>query len=78
MDFKRSLIEFAKDVKINNIEQFTSCLDSHKYSQIVMKNDIFGKEIGLGIDPYLFFLKAKFNQSQLLYKDFILILYLKM
>jgi len=54
---KASLIEFAKDVKINNIEQFTSCLDSHKYSQIVMKNDIFGKEIGLGTTPTFFFLK---------------------
>jgi protein-disulfide isomerase len=54
---RASLIEFAKDVKIDNIEQFTSCLDSHKYSQIVMKNDIFGKELGLGTAPTFFFIK---------------------
>ena len=32
-------------------------MDSHKYNQIVMKNDIFGKEIGLGTTPTFFFIK---------------------
>ncbi|MGN6630316.1 MAG: DsbA family protein, partial [Candidatus Nitrosocosmicus sp.] len=37
-----SLIGFAKDVGVNNIDQFTSCLDSHKYNQVVIENDAFG------------------------------------
>lgn len=52
-----SLIGFAKNVGINNIEQFSSCLNSHKYNQIVMKNDLLGKGIGLGSTPTFFFLK---------------------
>ncbi len=54
---KESLIGFAKKVGVNNIEQFSSCLDSHKYNQVVMKNDLFGKGIGLGTTPTFFFLK---------------------
>ena len=54
---KESLIGFAKNVGINNIEQFSSCIDSHKYNQVVAKNDLFGKGIGLGSTPTYFFLK---------------------
>lgn len=52
-----SLIGFAKDVGIKDIQQFTSCLDSHKYNQIVVKNDLFGRDIGLGTTPTFFFIK---------------------
>lgn len=48
---KEALIEFAKNVKVTNIEQFSSCLDSHKYGQIVLKNDRFAKDLGLVSTP---------------------------
>jgi len=52
-----SLIEFAKKVGINDILQFSTCLNSHKYDQIVLKNDLLGRGIGLGSTPTFFFLK---------------------
>ncbi len=48
---KEALIEFAKNVKVNDIEQFSSCLDSHKYGQIVLNNDRFAKDLGLVSTP---------------------------
>ena len=48
---KEALIEFAKNVKVTDIEQFSSCLDSHKYGQIVLKNDRFAKDLGLVSTP---------------------------
>ncbi len=48
---KESLAEFAKAVKVNNIEQFSTCLDSHKYNQVVLKNDLFAKNLGLISTP---------------------------
>ena len=52
-----SLIEFAKNVKVNNIEQFSSCVDSHKYNQVVVKNDLFAKDLGLASTPTFLILK---------------------
>jgi protein-disulfide isomerase len=48
---KQSLIEFAKNAKVKNIEQFSTCLDSHKYNQVVLKNDLFAKDLGLTSTP---------------------------
>jgi protein-disulfide isomerase len=52
-----SLIEFAKDVRVNNIGQFSSCVDSHKYNQVVVKNDLFAKDLGLASTPTFLILK---------------------
>ena len=52
-----SLIEFAKNVKVNNIGQFSSCVDSHKYNQVVVKNDLFAKDLGLASTPTFLILK---------------------
>jgi protein-disulfide isomerase len=54
---KESLIEFAKNVKVNNIAQFSSCVDSHKYNQVVVKNDLFAKDLGLASTPTFLILK---------------------
>ena len=54
---KESLIGFANNVGVNNIEQFSSCLDSHKYNQVVVKNDQLGKGMGVPSTPTYFFLK---------------------
>jgi protein-disulfide isomerase len=54
---KESLIGFAKTANIPNIEQFTSCLDSHKYNQIVVKNDAVAKDLGLQATPTFLILK---------------------
>ncbi len=58
---KESLIDFAKKVGVNNIEQFSSCLDSHKYNQVVMKNDSFWKRNWFRYNSNVFFPKAKYN-----------------
>ena len=52
-----SLIEFAKNVKVNNIGQFSSCVDSHKYNQVVVKNNLFAKDLGLASTPTFLILK---------------------
>ncbi len=52
-----SLIEFAKNVKVNNIGQFSSCVDSHKYNLVVVKNDLFAKDLGLASTPTFLILK---------------------
>jgi protein-disulfide isomerase len=54
---KEALIEFAKDVRVNNIGQFSSCVDSHKYNQVVVKNDLFAKDLGLASTPTFLILK---------------------
>jgi protein-disulfide isomerase len=48
---KEALIGFAKNVEVTDIEQFSSCLDSHKYGQIVLTNDRFAKDLGLVSTP---------------------------
>jgi protein-disulfide isomerase len=52
-----SLVEFAKNVEVNNIGQFSSCVDSHKYNQVVVKNDLFAKDLGLASTPTFLILK---------------------
>jgi protein-disulfide isomerase len=48
---KESLIGFAKNAGVKNIEQFSTCLESHKYKQVVMNNDIFAKDLGFVSSP---------------------------
>ncbi len=48
---KESLIGFAQNTGVNNTEQFSSCLDAHKYEQVVMNNDIFAKDLGFVSSP---------------------------
>ncbi|MDQ3085045.1 MAG: DsbA family protein [Thermoproteota archaeon] len=52
-----SLVGFAKNINMTNISQFTDCLDSHKYNQLVVQNDIFAKNLGLGSTPTFLVLK---------------------
>lgn len=60
---KEALIEFAKNVKVTDIEQFSSCLDSHKYGQIVLENDRFAKDLGLVSTPTFLILQQ--NSSKI-------------
>jgi protein-disulfide isomerase len=71
-----SLIGFANNVIINDIGQFTSCLDSHKYNQVVMKNDLFGRDLGLDTPPIFFFTKQNSTKVAAIqgfhpYSDFV-------
>jgi protein-disulfide isomerase len=52
-----SLLGFANNVNMPNIAQFTECLNSHKYNQLVMQNDIFAKNLGLSTTPTFLILK---------------------
>ena len=52
-----SLVGFAKNVHMPNISQFTECLNSHKFNQLVAQNDMFAKGIGLGSTPTFLILK---------------------
>jgi len=45
-----SLNQFAKSVNLE-LDQFTSCLDEHKYKQKVLELEKFGKEIGIDATP---------------------------
>ncbi len=60
---KEALIEFAKNVNVNNIEQYSSCLDSQKYNQIVTENDLFAKGLGLVSTPTFLILEQ--NSSKI-------------
>jgi protein-disulfide isomerase len=71
-----SLIGFAKDVGVNNIDQFISCLDSQKYSQVVIENDSFGRNLGVGSTPTFFFIKQNSTKVAAIqgfhpYSDFV-------
>jgi protein-disulfide isomerase len=48
---KESLTGFANAAKVNDINQFSSCLDSHKYNKVVLENDMFAKGLGLVSTP---------------------------
>jgi protein-disulfide isomerase len=52
-----SLVGFAKNVNMPNISQFTECLNSHKFNQLVAQNDMFAKGLGLGSTPTFLILK---------------------
>jgi len=62
-----SLNQFAKSVNLE-LDEFTSCLDEHKYKQKVLELEKFGKEIGIDATPsFLIFndkkiIKIKGNQ----------------
>jgi len=45
-----SLNQFAKSVNLE-LDEFTSCLDKHKYKQKVLELEKFGKEIGIDATP---------------------------
>jgi len=45
-----SLNQFAKSVNLE-LDEFTSCLDEHKYKQKVLELEKFGKEIGIDATP---------------------------
>jgi protein-disulfide isomerase len=52
-----SLLEFANNMNMPNIPQFTECLNSHKYNQLVVQNDIFAKNLGLTNTPTFLIIK---------------------
>lgn len=52
-----SLIGFANNIDMPNIAQFTECLNSHKYNQLVVQNDVFAKNLGLSSTPTFLILK---------------------
>jgi protein-disulfide isomerase len=52
-----SLVGFATNINMPNIAQFTDCLNSHKYNQLVVQNDIFAKSLGLASTPTFLILK---------------------
>ena len=45
-----SLNQFAKSVDLE-LQEFTTCLDGHKYKQKVLELEKFGKEIGIDATP---------------------------
>jgi len=45
-----SLNQFAKSVNLE-LDEFTTCLDEHKYKQKVLELEKFGKEIGIDATP---------------------------
>lgn len=54
-----SLNNFAKNVDMPNMKQFSSCVLSHKYNPIVVKNDLFAKSIGLNATPTFLLIKPE-------------------
>ncbi len=52
-----SLVGFANNMNMPDIAQFTECLNSHKYNQLVVQNDIFAKNLGLANTPSFLILK---------------------
>lgn len=52
-----SLNDFAKNVNMPNMKQFSSCVLSHKYNPLVVKNDLFAKSIGLNSTPTFLLIK---------------------
>ncbi|MCH8995644.1 MAG: thioredoxin domain-containing protein, partial [Thaumarchaeota archaeon] len=45
-----SLNQFAKSVNLE-LDEFTTCLDEHKYNQKVLELEKFGKKIGIDATP---------------------------
>jgi protein-disulfide isomerase len=48
---KETLKKFAVNIKIPDIVKFSNCLESQRYSNLVMQNDNFAKSIGLTSTP---------------------------
>lgn len=58
-----SLKKFAINVKVPNIEQFSECLNSHKYTNLVQLNDNIARNLGLTGTPAFVLLKNNEIQS---------------
>ena len=52
-----SLKQFAKNVQISNMEQFSNCIESHKYSRLVQNNDNIARSMGLSGTPSFILIK---------------------
>ena len=52
-----SLKQFAKNVQIPNMEQFSKCVESNKYSSIVQNSDNIAKSMGLSGTPSFILIK---------------------
>ena len=52
-----SLKQFAKNVKVPNMEQFSNCIESNKYSTLVQNNDNIARSMGLSGTPSFILIK---------------------
>jgi protein-disulfide isomerase len=52
-----SLKQFAKNIKVPNLTQFSDCVESHKYSLIVQNNDNIARSMGLSGTPSFILIK---------------------
>ena len=52
-----SLKQFAKNVQISNMEQFSNCIESNKYSRLVQNNDNVARSMGLSGTPSFILIK---------------------
>lgn len=52
-----SLKQFAKNVHISNMEQFSNCIESNKYSRLVQNNDNIARSMGLSGTPSFILIK---------------------
>jgi len=55
-----SLNQFAKSVNLE-LDEFTTCLDEHKYKQKVLELEKFGKELGIDATPSFLIFNDKKN-----------------
>lgn len=58
-----SLKEFASNVGISDIDQFSDCINSHKFSDLVESNDNIARNLGLTGTPAFVLLKNNEIQS---------------
>jgi protein-disulfide isomerase len=54
---RENLIGFATNIGIPNTDQFTQCLDSHKYNIQIVNDDSFSKNLGLASTPTFLIIK---------------------
>ena len=52
-----SLKQFAQNVQISNMEQFSNCIESNKYSRLVQNNDNIARSMGLSGTPSFILIK---------------------
>ena len=58
-----SLKQFAKNIQIPNIEQFSNCIESNIYSSIVQNNDNIARSMGLSGTPSFILIKDNTIES---------------
>jgi protein-disulfide isomerase len=58
-----NLKQFAKNIQIPNMKQFSDCLESNKYSLIVQNNDNLARSMGLSGTPSFILIKDNNIQS---------------